>query len=60
MVQLAVDDMVRLVGDLDAPSLEVTNAVLVLKTIAAQLLLATVEKIFGGGRRLRILRQGEA
>ena len=44
-VQLAVDDMVRLADDLDfAMSLEVTNAVLVRKTIAAQHVLATVEK----------------
>jgi alkylation response protein AidB-like acyl-CoA dehydrogenase len=43
-VQLAVDDMVRLASDLDVPSLEVTNAVLVRKTIAAEHVLATVEK----------------
>ncbi len=44
-VQLAVDDMVRLADNLDfAMSLEVTNAVLVRKTIAAQHVLATVEK----------------
>jgi alkylation response protein AidB-like acyl-CoA dehydrogenase len=45
MVQLAVDDMVRLASDPDvAMSLELTNAVLVRKTIAAEHVLATVEK----------------
>jgi alkylation response protein AidB-like acyl-CoA dehydrogenase len=44
-VQLAVDDMVRLAGDLDvALSLDVTNAILVRKTIVAEHVLATVEK----------------
>ena len=45
MVQLAMDDMVRLANDLDfAMSLEVANAVLVRKTIVAEHVLATVEK----------------
>ena len=45
MVQLAVDDMVRLVSDFDvAISLDVTNAMLMRKTIAAEHVLATVEK----------------
>ena len=44
-VQLAVDDMVRLANDLDfTASLDVTNAILVRKTIAAERVLATVEK----------------
>ena len=44
-VQLAVDDMVRLAGDLDiAISLDVTNAILVRKTIVAEHVLAIVEK----------------
>jgi alkylation response protein AidB-like acyl-CoA dehydrogenase len=44
-VQLAVDDMVRLANDLDvSTSLDVTNAILVRKTIAAEHVLATVEK----------------
>jgi alkylation response protein AidB-like acyl-CoA dehydrogenase len=44
-VQLAVDDMVRLANDLNfTMSLEVTNAVLVRKTIAAQGVLAVAEK----------------
>jgi acyl-CoA dehydrogenase len=44
-VQLAVDDMVRLADDLNvATSLDITNAMLVLKTIAAEHALATVEK----------------
>lgn len=43
--QLATDDMVRLANDLDvAVSLELTNAMLVRKTIAADSVLATVEK----------------
>ena len=43
--QLATDDMVRLANDLDfAMSLDVADAVLVRKTIAAQHVLATVEK----------------
>lgn len=43
--QLAVDDMVRLANDLDvSTSLDVTNAILVRKTIAAEHVLATVEK----------------
>lgn len=43
--QLAVDDMVRLADDLKfAMSVELTNAVLVRKTIAAESVLATVEK----------------
>ena len=45
MVQLAVDDMVRLANDLDfAMKLEVANAMLVRKTIVAEHVLATVEK----------------
>ena len=44
-VQLAVDDMVRLASDLDFVSgLDITNAILVRKTIAAEHVLATVEK----------------
>ena len=44
-VQLAVDDMVRLANDLDVEvSLDLTNAMLVRKTIAAEGVLATVEK----------------
>ena len=44
-VQLAVDDIVRLSNDLDfSASLDVTNAILVRKTIAAEHVLATVEK----------------
>lgn len=44
-VRLAVDDMVRLAGDLDfVTGLELSNAVLVRKTIAADRTLATVEK----------------
>jgi alkylation response protein AidB-like acyl-CoA dehydrogenase len=44
-VQLAVDDMVRLANDLDfTPSLDVSNAILMRKTIAAESVLATVEK----------------
>jgi alkylation response protein AidB-like acyl-CoA dehydrogenase len=43
--QLAVDDMVRLARDLDfAPSLELSCAMLARKTIAAEHVLATVEK----------------
>ncbi len=43
--QLAVDDMVRLAKDLDfAMSLDVTDAVLVRKTIVADAVLLTVEK----------------
>ncbi|MGB7098629.1 MAG: acyl-CoA dehydrogenase family protein [Xanthobacteraceae bacterium] len=45
MVQLAMDDMVRLANDLDfAMSLEVANAILVRKTIVADHVLVTVEK----------------
>lgn len=45
MTQLAADDMVRLANDLDfSMSIEVTNAVLVRKTIAAEHALATAEK----------------
>ena len=45
MVQLAMDDMVRLANDLDfAMNLEVANAVLIRKTIVAEHVLATVEK----------------
>ncbi len=45
MVQLAINDMVRLANDLDfAMSLEVANAILVRKTIVAEQVLATVEK----------------
>ena len=44
-VQLAVDDMVRLANDLNvATSLDMTNAILVRKAIAAEHVLATVEK----------------
>jgi alkylation response protein AidB-like acyl-CoA dehydrogenase len=44
-VQLAMDDMVRLANDLDfVMSLEVTNAMLVRKTIVAEHVLTTVEK----------------
>jgi alkylation response protein AidB-like acyl-CoA dehydrogenase len=44
-VQLAVDDMVRMANDLDfVMSLDVANAILVRKTIAAEHVLATVEK----------------
>ncbi len=43
--QLAADDMVRLANDLDfAMSLDLTNAMLVRKTIVAENVLATVEK----------------
>lgn len=43
--RLAVDDMVRLANDLDfTMSLELTDAMLVRKTIAAERVLATVEK----------------
>jgi acyl-CoA dehydrogenase len=43
--QLAVDDMVRLANDFDfAMSLDLSNAILVRKTIAASHVLATVEK----------------
>jgi alkylation response protein AidB-like acyl-CoA dehydrogenase len=45
MAQLATDDMVRLAKDLDfTMSLEVTNAILVRKTIVAEHVMATVEK----------------
>ena len=45
MVQLAVDDMVRLANDLNiTTSLDMTNTMLVRKTIAAEHALATVEK----------------
>ncbi len=44
-VQLAVDDMVRLASDLNfTSSLDLTNAILVRKTVAAEHVLATVEK----------------
>ncbi len=44
-VQLAVDDMVRLAQDFDLEmSLDVTNAVLIRKTIVAEAVLSTVEK----------------
>ena len=44
-VQLAMDDMVRLANDLDfVMSLEVTDAILVRKTIVAEHVLTTVEK----------------
>jgi alkylation response protein AidB-like acyl-CoA dehydrogenase len=52
-VQLAVDDMVRRANDLEfEPSLELTDAILVRKTIAADGVLATVEKALeaAGGR----------
>ena len=43
--QLAVDDMVRLASDLDfTPSVELTNAILTRKTIAASNVLAAAEK----------------
>ena len=45
MVQLAMDDMVRLANDLNfAMILDVTSAILVRKTIVADGVLATVEK----------------
>jgi acyl-CoA dehydrogenase len=45
MAQLAVDDMVRLANDLDfTMALDLTNAMLVRKTIAAHHAMATVEK----------------
>ncbi len=45
MVQLGINDMVRLANDLDfAMSPEVANAILVRKTIVAEQVLATVEK----------------
>jgi alkylation response protein AidB-like acyl-CoA dehydrogenase len=45
MVQLAMDDMVRLANDLDfAMSVELSSAILVRKTIVAEGVLATVEK----------------
>ncbi|MBV1797174.1 acyl-CoA dehydrogenase family protein [Siccirubricoccus sp. G192] len=45
MAQLAVDDMVRLARDLDfTMDLELTSAILTRKTIAAEHVLATVEK----------------
>lgn len=45
MVQLAADDMVRLTNDFDfAMGLDLTNAMLVRKTIVAEGVLATVEK----------------
>jgi acyl-CoA dehydrogenase len=63
MVQLAVGDMVRLAADLDfAASTELSSAMLVRKTIAAQHVLATVEKaleVAGGAgfyRRLGLER----
>jgi alkylation response protein AidB-like acyl-CoA dehydrogenase len=44
-MQLAVDDMVRLANDLDiVASLDLTNTLLIRKTIAAEHALATVEK----------------
>ena len=44
-VKLATDDMVRLANDLDFEmTIEVTNAILVRKTIVAEHVLATVEK----------------
>jgi alkylation response protein AidB-like acyl-CoA dehydrogenase len=43
--QLAADDLVRLANDLDfAMSLDLTNAILVRKTLVAERVLATVEK----------------
>lgn len=43
--QLAVDDMVRLANDWDfAPALDLSDAILVRKTLAAESVLATVEK----------------
>lgn len=45
IVQLALDDMVRLANDLEFPtSLDVTNAILVRKTIVAEHVLSTVKK----------------
>lgn len=45
IVQLAADDMVRLANDLNfSNSLDLTNTILVRKTIAAEHVLATVEK----------------
>lgn len=45
IVQLAIDDMVRLVNDFDVVTdLEVTDAILVRKTIVAEHVLTTVEK----------------
>lgn len=45
MAQLAMDDMVRLANDLDfTMTLDVSNAILVRKTIVAEHALATVEK----------------
>lgn len=45
IVQLAVDDMIRLADDLDVDAnLAIANAVLVRKTIAAEHVLSTVEK----------------
>ncbi len=45
IVQLAVDDMIRLADDLDVDAnLGIANAVLVRKTIAAEHVLSTVEK----------------
>ena len=45
MAQLAVDDMVRLAQDLDCTmSLDLSTAILTRKTIAAEHVLATVEK----------------
>jgi alkylation response protein AidB-like acyl-CoA dehydrogenase len=45
IVQLAVDDMIRLANDLNfAMDLKVANAILIRKTIAAEHVLATVEK----------------
>ncbi len=44
MAQLAMDDMVRLANDLDfTMTLDVTDAILVRKTIVAEHVLATVE-----------------
>jgi alkylation response protein AidB-like acyl-CoA dehydrogenase len=70
IMQLAVDDMVRLTDDLNVTtSLEITDAMLVRKTIAAEHALATVEKALeaaGGagfyrkGRLERLLRDVHA
>lgn len=43
--QLACDDMVRIANDLDfVPTREITNAILIRKTIAAKAVIATMEK----------------
>jgi len=60
VVQLAVDDMVRLAADLETlMSLDVTNAVLVRKTIAAEHVLATVEKALEAASGAGFYRKAE-